>query len=109
ARVSVEEAKAHALAARDAVQAVTGLGEWPEDVSSVAGLALQLGGGRLVFTDEAFRSLAKSDFAKCGDGPTIIWQCLRAMTNELHGLVMQQLSAQQVADEFRKRSKFELT
>ena len=63
----------------------------------------------MVFTDEAFRSLAKSDFAKCGDGPTIIWQCLRAMTNELHDLVMQQLSAQQVADEFRKRSKFELT
>ena len=86
-----------------------GLTKWPKEVTEVAKLAVQLGSGRLVLTNEAIRSLAKSDFAKSSEAPTVIWRCLRAMADDLHDLVLQKLQAQQVAEEFKKRSKFDLT
>ena len=109
AGVSVEEAKAEALGAKEALRAVCDLSEWPNNVKGVAELAVKLGGGRLVLTDAARRSLDKSAFARCAEASPVIWQCLRAMANDLHDLVSQNLQAQQIADEFRKRSKFELT
>ena len=109
ARESVDDAKTKASADRDALQAVLGLTEWPREVAAVAKLAVQLGSGRLVLTNEAIRSLEKSDFAKSSEAPTVIWRCLRAMADDLHDLVLQKLQAQQVAEEFKKRSKFDLT
>ena len=109
ARVSVDDARTKAAADRDALQAVLGLTEWPMEVAEVAKLAVQLGSGRLVLTDEAVRSLEKSDFAKSSEAPTVIWRCLRAMADDLHDLVLQKLQTQQVAEEFKKRSKFDLT
>ena len=84
ARVSVDDARTKAAADRDALQAVLGLTEWPMEVAEVAKLAVQLGSGRLVLTDEAVRSLEKSDFAKSSEAPTVIWRCLRAMADDLH-------------------------
>ena len=109
ARESVDDARTKAAADRDALQAVLGLTKWPKEVVEVAKLAVQLGSGRLVLTNEAIRSLEKSDFAKSSEAPTVIWRCLRAMADDLHDLVLQKLQAQQVAEEFKKRSKFDLT
>lgn len=109
ARESADAARAEANAATDGVRAVRELGTWPDDVLGVADLAVKLGGGRLVFTDAARRTLEKSDFSGSKEAPTVIWRCLRAMADDLYELLSEGLQAQQVADEFKKRSKFELT
>ena len=109
AHESVDDARTKAAADRDALQAVLGLTKWPKEVAEVAKLAVQLGSGRLVLTNKAIRSLEKSEFAKSSEAPTVIWRCLRAMADDLHDLVLQKLQTQQVAEEFKKRSKFDLT
>lgn len=109
ARASAAEARAQVRAQKSALQAVVGLTTWPENAPDVAALAIKVSGERLVFTNEALRSLQKSDFATCDDAASIIWRCLRAMATDLHELVMEDLSAQQVAETFKNRTKFDLT
>ena len=103
------EAEAQALAARSDLQSMLDLTEWPEQPIAVAALAVKVSGDRLKFTAEAERALEKSDFATCNDAPSVTWLCLRAMATDLYDLVMQDLPAQQVADMFKSRTKFELT
>jgi len=108
ARESADEAKADARGAQNGLTAVHELITWPSDALEVADLAAKLGRGRLLFTEAARRSLEKSDFCKCSEASTVIWQCLRAMAADLYDLLSEKLQAQQVADEFKKRSKFDL-
>jgi hypothetical protein len=109
ARASVAEARAQVRAQKSALQAVLGLSAWPESAHDVAALAIKVSGERLVFTNEAVRSLQKSEFATCADAASVIWRCLRAMASDLHELLMEDLPAQQVADTFKNRTKFDLT
>ena len=109
ARASVAEARAQVRAQKSALQAVLGLSAWPESAHDVAALAVKVSGERLVFTNEAVRSLQKSEFATCADAAPVIWRCLRAMATDLHELLMEDLPAQQVADTFKNRTKFDLT
>jgi len=103
------EARAQALAEGNALQAVLALTAWPEKPRDVAALAVEVSSGRLTFSPEAERALEKSDFATCQDALDVIWRCLRAMATDLYDLLMQDLPAQQVADMFGSRTKFELT
>lgn len=109
ARASAAEARAQMRAEKSALQAVLGLTAWPEDVHEIAALAVKVSGERLVFTNEALRSLEKSRFATCDDAASVIWRCLRAMATDLHELLMDDLPAQQVAETFKNRTKFSLT
>ena len=109
ARASAAEARAEALAKQEALQAVLALKEWPETPVDIAALAVKVSGGRLVFCHDAVRSLEKSAFGKTNDARAVVWECLRAVATELYELVMQDLSAQQIADEFRSRTSFDLT
>lgn len=109
ARESVDEAKSETRAAREALTAVRELNHWPETVGEVADLAVRLAGGRVTFIGTARRDLEKSDFAKCKEAPSVVWRCLRAMADDLHDLLSAGLQAQQVAEDFKKRSKFDLT
>ena len=104
ARESVDGARTKVAADRDALQAVLGLTEWPKEVAEVAKFSVQLGSGRLVLTDEAVRSLEKSDFAKSSEASTVIWRCLRAMADDLHDLLLQKLPPQQIAPTKNSRS-----
>ena len=109
ARASAAEARAQVRAQKSALQAVLGLTTWPETAHDVAALAIKVSGERLVFTNEALRSLQKSEFAICDDAASVIWRCLRAMATDLYELLMEDLPAQQVADTFKNRTKFDLT
>ncbi len=73
------------------------------------GRVLAQDGDRLVFGSDAVRSLEKSAFVKTNEARAVVWECLRAVATELYELVMQDLSAQQIADEFRSRTPFDLT
>ena len=109
ARASATESRAQALAEGSALQAVLDLTAWPEEPAEIAALAVKVSGDRLMFTSEAARSLEKSDFVTCDDAASVIWRCLRSMATDLYDLLMQELPAQQIADEFKNRTKFELT
>ncbi len=109
ARTATSEARVQLRAEKRALQAVLNLSAWPEDASSVAALAIQVTGERLVFTSEAERSLQKSKFGTASDAAPIIWRCIRAMGTDLYDLVMEDLPAQQVAENFKNRTKFGLT
>ena len=109
ARTLASRATTQAGAERRALEAVLGLEKWPQTPVAVARLTEAISGGRLVFTEGAIKSLTKSDFIKCDEACSVIWRCLRSMTTELFDLVMKDLSAQQVADEFGSRTIFELT
>jgi hypothetical protein len=109
ARASATESRAQALAEGSALQTVLDLTAWPEEPTEIATLAVKVSGDRLLFTAEAARSLEKSDFVTCDDAASVIWRCLRSMATELYDLLMQELPAQQIADEFKNRTKFDLT
>jgi hypothetical protein len=109
ARAAADHARTAASASQAAVEAVMALDKWPETVTDVAALAVKLSGGRLVMPADAARSLQRSEFADCDEAPSIIWRCLRAMADVLLELVLTDMPPMQVAEEFRNRTKFELT
>src|SRR5690606_31302953 len=107
-RASAESAREAARVKEDALESILTLEDWPREAVEVASLAGRLFGDRLVVTERAIQSIEKSKFASCDSACGVLWRCLRAIATELHALVMSDCAAQTIADEFRKRTGFEL-
>lgn len=94
----------------DAVEAVKGLKTWPDEPVEVAAFAEQIFADKIVITEQARRSLARSKIVHTDDGCNIVWRCLSAMAKDLHDLVVAQDPPEQNAAElFRQKTGFELT
>lgn len=109
AQASAAEARAVATATIEGLESIRNLDALPTDLTAIARLAVKVFGNKVVMTESALKTLENSEFGKCSESGDVLWRCLKVMSENLHALTSQNLSANQIAELFKAQTKFELT
>ena len=106
-RADAAEVQAKALDTGRA--ALEKIASFPATVVEIIDWVTALWGDRVIFTDRARKSASKADINKDRSELAIVWQLLRSLAVDLHPLLGREMpSAGTVAEEYKRRSSFEL-
>lgn len=109
AQASAAEARTEATASREGLKSMRDLDALPTELTAIAQLAVKVFGDKVVLTSSAMKALENSEFGRCAESRDVLWRCLKVMSENLQTLMTQKLSANQIADQFKAQTKFDLT